>query len=56
MLTDRKWIRSTAIVLGLALVSPVLAACEEEGPMEQLGEKADEAVKDTQRAVQDAGD
>ena len=57
MLTERKWLRTTAVVLGLALVAPVLSACEEEkGPMEQLGENADEAVKDTQRAIQDAGD
>lgn len=57
MLNDRKWIRSAAVVLGLALAAPVLSACEEEqGPIEQLGEKADEAVNDTRRAVDDATD
>ena len=33
-----------------------LAACEEQGPMEQMGEAADEAVNDTKRAVEDAAD
>jgi len=54
---DRKWLRTTAVILGLGLVAPVLTACEEEkGPMEQLGENADEAVNDTRRAIQDATD
>lgn len=57
MPTDRNWLRMTAVVFSLALVAPVLSACEEEkGPMEQLGENADEAVNDTRRAVDDATD
>lgn len=34
-----------------------LSACyDNDGPLEQMGEAADEAVNDTQRAVQDAAD
>ncbi|MEX0760234.1 MAG: hypothetical protein WD100_11710 [Tistlia sp.] len=34
-----------------------LAGCEEEdGPAERAGEAIDEAVKDTERAVEDAAD
>jgi hypothetical protein len=50
-------IRSTAIVLLLALSGAGLAACrEEKGPMENAGEKIDETVNDAKRAVEDAGD
>lgn len=34
----------------------VVSACDEQGPLEQAGEKADEAVNDTKRAVEDAAD
>jgi hypothetical protein len=32
------------------------AGCQTKGPMEEAGEKVDEAVKDTKRAVEDAVD
>ncbi|CAK1855092.1 hypothetical protein FB440_101404 [Vibrio crassostreae] len=31
-----------------------LAACSDEGPMEQAGENVDEAVEDTQNAIEDS--
>lgn len=31
----------------------LLAACGEEGPMEQAGEQLDEAATDTQNAIED---
>ncbi len=34
----------------------LLGGCEQEGPLEQAGEKADEAVNDAKRAVKDAAD
>lgn len=40
----------------LAFALAVLSACEEEGPLEQAGEKADEVINDTQRAIEDAKD
>lgn len=45
-------------MLALMLASFVpLAACERnEGPAERLGEKVDEGVKDTKRAIDDATD
>jgi hypothetical protein len=33
-----------------------LIGCQSKGPMEEAGEKVDEAVKDTKRAVEDAAD
>lgn len=44
----------TALVLGLA--APALAACEDEGPMEQMGENMDEAGEQGADAVEDAAD
>ncbi|MGB0631394.1 MAG: hypothetical protein ACPGRZ_11935 [Alphaproteobacteria bacterium] len=42
-----------AIVLA---TTPALAltGCEEQGPLEKAGEAADDAVKDTKRAIKDA--
>ncbi len=44
----------TALVLGLT--APVLAACEDEGPMEQMGEQLDEAGEESAEALEDAAD
>ena len=43
-----------AIML-MASVTPFVG-CKEKGPMEEAGEKVDEAAKDTKRAVKDATD
>lgn len=54
---SRDWLKRTFVmvpVLFLGLVT--LSACEEEGPLEQAGEKADEAINDAKRAVEDAKD
>ncbi len=40
----------------LLTAAPLLSACDDKGPMEKLGEKIDEGVKDTKRAVEDATD
>ena len=42
------------IITIMAVVA--LIGCESEGPMEQLGEKIDEAVEDTGEAFEDAGE
>ncbi|EKV30479.1 hypothetical protein C882_4438 [Caenispirillum salinarum AK4] len=44
----------TALVLGLT--APVLAACEDEGPAEQLGENIDESVEESGEAMEDAAE
>lgn len=44
------------ILVALAFGGGALTACDNEGPMEKAGEKADEAVNDTKRAVKDAAD
>jgi len=50
-------VRTTALVLLVALSSAALWACpEKEGPVERAGEKVDETVNDTKRAVEDAVD
>lgn len=41
--------------LTMALVCGVLAGCEQEGPAEKAGERIDEAVEQTQDAIDDAG-
>ena len=43
---------AAALVAGTVL----LGGCEQEGPLEKAGEKADEAVNDAKRAVKDAAD
>jgi hypothetical protein len=44
-----------AFVAG-ATAQPLTACWEEKGPLEKAGEKADEAINDTKRAVKDAAD
>ncbi|WP_404381751.1 hypothetical protein [Caenispirillum salinarum] len=44
----------TALVLGLT--APVLAACEDEGPAEQLGENIDESVEESGEAMEGAAE
>jgi hypothetical protein len=44
----------TALVLGLT--APVLAACEDEGPAEQLGESIDESAEEAGEALDNAAD
>jgi hypothetical protein len=42
--------------MAFAIALPALAACDDKGPAERAGEKVDEAVKDTSRAIEDATD
>jgi len=44
------------LVIALAYSGATLTACDNEGPLEKAGEKADEAVNDAKRAVKDAAD
>lgn len=42
------------ILAGFA--APLMVGCEKKGPLEEAGEKVDEAAKDAGRAVKDATD
>jgi hypothetical protein len=44
------------VVCAPLFLGPVLSACEEEGPAEQLGETVDETVEETGDALEDAAD
>ena len=47
----------SAIALGIVVAGLGLTACDaSDGPAEQAGEKVDEAIQDTKRAVDDATD
>jgi len=49
--------KKTAVAAALALVAGIgLAACEEEGPAEQLGESIDESAEEVGEAVEEAGE
>lgn len=48
--------KSILILLVLAVGGAALTACDNEGPMEKAGKKADEAVNDAKRAAKDAAD
>lgn len=43
-------------VAGAVALAPALAACEEEGPAEQLGESIDETAEEAGDAIEDATD
>lgn len=43
---------AAAIVLGLSALT--IAACEDDGALEEAGENADEAIDDAQDEVEDA--
>jgi hypothetical protein len=45
----------TVIAVAVGGTLPVVA-CKEEGTLERAGEKADEAVRDGKRSVEDAAD
>ena len=44
------------MMIALAAFMAPLVGCEEKGPMEEAGEKVDEAARDTKEAVKDATD
>ncbi|MDF1593619.1 MAG: hypothetical protein P1P89_19090 [Desulfobacterales bacterium] len=43
----KKWI----VTLLLAILMTSIISCEEKGPMEKLGEKADKAVEDVKKSI-----
>ena len=49
-------IRSALIATSLVLAAPLLAACDDDGPAEQAGEKIDNAVNDSNDTMEKAGE
>ena len=49
-------IRTVALLAALGTGALSLAACEEDGPLEEAGESADEAMEDADEALEDAGE
>jgi len=45
---------ATALLAAALMIT--LPGCEKKGPMEEAGEKIDDAVKDTSKAIEDATD
>lgn len=45
--------KAVLTALALSLTAPVLAACEDDGPMEQAGETMDETVEENAEAVEE---
>lgn len=50
--------RRKKLVIGLIVLvlAFALAACEQQGPMESAGEKADEAIEETREKMEEAGE
>ena len=49
------FLRNLSVLFALAVVPAVaLTGCEEQGPLEKAGEKADDAIKDASKALKDA--
>ena len=48
--------RSAVIAASLVLAAPLLAACDDDGPAEQAGEKIDNAVNDSNDTMEKAGE
>ena len=48
----------SAVLAAFLIISaaPLLSACDDKGPAEKVGERIDEGLKDTKRAVEDATD
>jgi predicted small lipoprotein YifL len=56
MKNQKLMIKKCLLLILLAASFGSFAGCQSKGPMEKTGEKVDEAVQDTKRAVQDAAD
>jgi hypothetical protein len=56
MSTLGRYSRLIFIILTCTLGTAALTACEEQGPLEEAGEAADEAINDAERAAEDAAD
>ncbi|MEQ9452027.1 MAG: hypothetical protein RJQ07_10635 [Pseudomonadales bacterium] len=51
-----KFLKTTTLAVLLAIGTLSMAGCEQDGPMEEAGEKLDRAADDVGNAAEDAGD
>lgn len=51
-----KWMRVMTVWMLALGVAFGVAGCEEKGPMEEAGERMDDALDDAGDAIEDAGD
>lgn len=49
-------IRNALLAASLLLATPLLVACDDDGPVEQAGEKMDDALKTNDSTLEDAGE
>ncbi len=57
MMAMKKSVGSAVLAAFLIIsAAPLLSACDDKGPAEKVGERIDEGLKDTKRAVEDATD
>lgn len=49
-------IKNLALLSGAILLTWTLSGCEEKGPMEKAGEKADEAMEQAREKIEEGGD
>jgi len=48
--------KTIAAAMFISALTLTLSACEQDGPMEEAGEKVDESVEETGDAIKDATD
>jgi predicted small lipoprotein YifL len=56
LMKNQKVMKNCILIVCMAVSFGSFAGCQTKGPMEKAGEKVDEAVKDTKRAVEDVAD
>lgn len=49
-------LRSSLLILTFGMFIGLLSGCEQEGPMEEAGESADQAVEETGEAIERQAD
>jgi len=49
-------IRNALLAASLLLATPLLVACDDDGPAEQAGEKMDDALKTNDSTLEDTGE
>lgn len=53
---DMKLKPALMVIGSLMLASPLLAACDDDGPAEEMGEEIDEGAEEAGDAIEDATD
>ena len=48
--------KNKLLIIAIAWLSLMLSACEQEGPMEEMGEQVDNAVEEASESVEEAAE